>query len=84
MLLLGSSHSRKILFMLRETLDKKSDIVSTVKPNAPLTIAVEYLGKLGKNFTRKDHVIGPGNSLDRNYNHSIEKASSSLQRGQPT
>jgi hypothetical protein len=34
------------------------------------------LGKLGKNFTKKDHTLivgGPGNSLDRNYNYSTDK-----------
>jgi hypothetical protein len=35
-LLLGSSIARKIGPMLGETMGKKSDIVSTVKPNVPL------------------------------------------------
>jgi hypothetical protein len=34
------------------------------------------LGKLGKNSTKQDHIVivgGPGNSLDRNYNYSVQK-----------
>jgi hypothetical protein len=72
----GSSHARKIGRMHRETLGKIFDIVSIVKPNAPLGNVVEDLGKLGNNFTKKDHIVivsGPGNNLGRNYNCSIEK-----------
>jgi hypothetical protein len=75
-LLLGCSHGREIGPMLKESLGKDFDIVSIFKPNVPLTNVVEDLGKLGKNLTKKDHVIvvgGPGNSLDRNYNYSIVK-----------
>jgi hypothetical protein len=73
---LGSSHVRRIGPTLRETLGKKTDIVSTVKPNAPLTNVAEDLGKLGNNFTKQDHTVivgGPGISPDRNYNYSVEK-----------
>jgi hypothetical protein len=55
---------------------KKCDTVSTAKPNAPLTNVVENSTKLGKNFTKQDHIVivgGPENSLDRNYNYSREK-----------
>jgi hypothetical protein len=66
------------------TLVKKFDIVGIIKPNAALTNDVEDLGKLGKNFTKQDHIVivgGPGNSLDRIYNYSVEYIS--LWRGQP-
>jgi hypothetical protein len=62
--------------MLRETLGKKFDIVSIVKPSAPITNVVHNLDDLDKYFTKQDHIIivgGPGNSPDRNYNYSIEK-----------
>jgi hypothetical protein len=39
--------------MLGETLAKKFDIASTVKPNVPLGNLVEVLGKLGKNCTKQ-------------------------------
>jgi hypothetical protein len=61
--------------MLKESLGKGFDIVSIFKPNAPLA-NVEDLAKLGKDLTKQDHIVvvgGPGNSLDRNYNYSIEK-----------
>jgi hypothetical protein len=45
--LLGSSHTRKIEPMLGETLGKKFDIFNIVKPNVPLTNVVEDLSKLG-------------------------------------
>jgi hypothetical protein len=62
--------------MLKESLGKGFDIVSIFKPNAPLANVVENLGKLGKDLTKQDRIVvvgGPGNSLDRNYNYSIEK-----------
>jgi hypothetical protein len=46
--------------MLRETLRKKVDTVSTAKPNAPLANVVVDLGKLGKNITKKDHTVIAG------------------------
>jgi hypothetical protein len=75
-LLLGTSHGSEIGLMLKESLGKRFDIVSTFKPNAPLANVVEDLGKLGKDLTKQDHIVivgGPGNSLDRNYSYSIEK-----------
>jgi hypothetical protein len=39
--------------MLRETLGKKFDIVSTVKPNTPLANVTEDLDKLGRNLSRR-------------------------------
>ena len=75
-LLLGSSHGREIGPMLKEGLGDRFDIVSIIKPNAPLANVVEDLGKLGKDLTKQDHIIivgGPGNSLDRNFNYSIEE-----------
>jgi hypothetical protein len=61
--------------MLQENLGTKFDVVSIFKPNAPLAKVVEDLGKLGKGLTKQDHIIvgGSGNSLDRNYYHSVEK-----------
>jgi hypothetical protein len=59
-----------------EPLPGKGNIVSIAKPNAPLANTIEDLGKLGKNITKMDHTVivgGPGNSLNRNYNYSIEK-----------
>jgi hypothetical protein len=75
-LLLGSSHAREVGPMLKDSVGKRFDIVSIVKPNAALTNAAEDLSKLGKDCTTKDHIVivgGPGNSLDRNYNYLIEK-----------
>jgi hypothetical protein len=75
-LLLGSSHGRDIEPMLKEDMGNKFDIVSTFKPNAPLTKVVEDLGKLGKGLTKQDHIAivgGPGNSLDRNHYYSVEE-----------
>jgi hypothetical protein len=50
MLLLGSIHTGKMGPIIREILGKKCDIVSIVKPSAPLTNVVEDSGKLDKNF----------------------------------
>jgi hypothetical protein len=75
MYLLGSSHGRGIGPMLQENLGSKFDICSIFKPNAPLANVVENLGKLGKDLTKRDHIItvgGPGNSLDRNHHYSTE------------
>jgi hypothetical protein len=73
--LLGSSHGREIGLMLKESLGKGFDIVGIFKPNTLLGNVVEDLGKLLKDLTKQDHIVvvgGPGNSLDRNYNYSIE------------
>jgi hypothetical protein len=62
--------------MLKESLGIGFDIASIFKPNAPFANVAEDLGKLGKNLTKQDHIVivgGPGKSLDRNYNYSIEK-----------
>jgi hypothetical protein len=62
--------------MLQEHLGTDFEITSIFKPSAPLANFVEELGKLGKNLTKRDHVVivgGPGNKLDRNYHYSIEK-----------
>jgi hypothetical protein len=75
-LLLGSSHGRKIGPMLWENLGIKFDVCSILKPNAPLAKVIEDIGKLGKGLTKQDHIIvvrGPGNSLDRNFHYSIKK-----------
>jgi hypothetical protein len=52
--LLGSSHGREIGPMLKESLGERFDIVSIIKPNAPLANVVEDLGKLGKDLTKHD------------------------------
>lgn len=52
------------------------EVTSIFKPNAPLKNVVEDLTNLGKDLTKKDHIVivgGPGNSLERNYHYSIEK-----------
>jgi hypothetical protein len=62
--------------MLKESIGKRFDIVSTVKPNAPSANVLEDLRKLGEDFTKQDHTVivgGPENSLDRNYNYLLEK-----------
>jgi hypothetical protein len=56
-----------------EILSKK--LYSILEPNAPLANVFIDLGTFGKNFTKQDHIVlvgGPGNSLYRNYNYSIE------------
>jgi hypothetical protein len=62
--------------MLQEHLGTDYEVTSIFKPSAPLANVVKDLGKLGKNLTKRDHVVivgGPGNSLDGNYHYSIEK-----------
>jgi hypothetical protein len=74
-LLLGSSHGRKVGPILQENLSTKFDVCSIFKPNASLAKIVEDIGTLGKGLTEQDHIIlvgGPGNSLDRNFHYSIE------------
>jgi hypothetical protein len=51
-LLLGSSHDRKIGPMLQENLGTKFDMCSIFKPNAPLAKVVEDIRKLGKGPTK--------------------------------
>jgi hypothetical protein len=73
---LGSSHGQEIGPMLQEHLGTNYKVTSIFKPNAPLANVVEDPRKLGKNLTKRDHVVivgGPGNSLNRNYHYSIEK-----------
>jgi hypothetical protein len=74
-LLLGSSHGRKVGPMLPKNLGTKFDVCSIFKPNASLAKVVEDTGKLGKGLTKQDHIIivgGPGNSPDRNFHYSVE------------
>ena len=74
--LLGSSHGRNIGPMLQEKLGTEYIVTSIFKPNAPLANVIEDLGNLGKDLTKQDHIVivgGPGNSLDRKYNYSIEE-----------
>jgi hypothetical protein len=66
--------------MLQKHLGSGYEITSIFKPNAPLVTVVE---NLSKDLTRKDHIVivgGPENSLDRNYNYSIEKHLNSIAR----
>lgn len=75
-LLLGSSHGRGIANLLKEELGNDYEICSIVKPSAGLTHVTEDLVKLSSGFTKRDHIVivgGPGNSLDRDFNYSIEK-----------
>jgi hypothetical protein len=71
-LLLGSSHGRKIGPFLQENLGTEFHIVTIFKPNASLTKVAEDLGKLGKGLTKQGHII-IGNSLGGNYYYSVEK-----------
>jgi hypothetical protein len=51
-------------------------VTSILKPNANLSNVTENIGNLCKGLTKEDQVLrvrGPGNSLDRNLNHQIEK-----------
>ena len=61
---------------LQEHLPTENEITRTFKPSAPLGDTVEGLGNLGKDRTKRDHVIivgGSRNSLDRNDHNSVEK-----------
>jgi hypothetical protein len=72
--------------MLGETLGKKIDIVSIVKPNAPLSSVVEDFVKLGKNFTKQDHIVivgGPERAWIGIIITQQRRTSTSLRRGQP-
>jgi len=51
--------------MLQKHLGTDYEVTSIFKPNVPLK-NVEDLANLGKDLTRKDHIVivgGPGNSL---------------------
>ena len=74
-MLLGSNHGQDIGPMLQEHLGTEYEVTSIIKPNEPLE-NVEDLQNLGKDLTKKDHIVivgGPGNSLDRNFKYSIER-----------
>jgi hypothetical protein len=82
-LLLGSSHGRDIGPMLQKHLGFEYEVTSTFKPNALLANVIEDLENLSKDLTKKDHIVivgGPENSLDRNYDDSIEKDLNSIAR----
>jgi len=73
--LLGSSDGREVGPMLQEHLGTEYVVTSIFKPNAPLANVIEDLRKLGKDFTKQDHIVivgGPGNSLDRNCYYQID------------
>ena len=56
--------------MLQKHLGTEYKVTSIFKPNAPLENVVEGLANLGKDLTKKDHIVivgGPGNSLEKNY-----------------
>jgi len=62
--------------MLQKLLGTEYEATNIFKPNAPLENVDEDLTNLGKDLTKKDHIVivgGPGNSLERNYHYSIEK-----------
>jgi hypothetical protein len=61
--------------MLQKHLGYEYELISVFKPNAPLENVVEDLANLGKDLTKKDHIVivgGPGHSLEGNYHYSIE------------
>ena len=75
-MLLGSSHGWNIGPLLQNHLGTEYEATSIFKPNAPLENIVEDLENLGKDLTKKAHIVivgGPENSLERNYHYSIEK-----------
>jgi hypothetical protein len=80
-LLLGSSHGQDIGPMLQKHLGSEYEVTSVFKPDAPLANVIEDLENLSKDLTKKDHIVivgGPENSLDSNYNYSIEKDLNSI------
>jgi hypothetical protein len=42
--------------MLQENLGTKFDVCSIFKPNVPLALTVEDIGKLGEGLTKQDHI----------------------------
>jgi len=75
-LLLRSSHGWNIGPLLQNHLGTEYEVTSIFKPNAPLENIVEDLENLGKDLTKKDHIVivgGPENRLERNYHYSIKK-----------
>jgi len=75
-LLLGSSHGRDIGPLLQNHLGTEYEVMSIFRPNAPLENIDEDLVNLGKDLTKKDHIVimgGSGNSLERYYHYSIKK-----------
>jgi len=65
-----------IASLLQNHLGTEYEVMSIFKPNAPFENIVEDLENLGKDLTKKDHIVivrGPENSLERNYHYSIEK-----------
>lgn len=74
-LLLGSSHGRGVGQLLQEELGPGYQVTNVFKPNAGLGQVTEDIGSLCKDFTMEDTVVivgGPGNSIDRNCEYSIE------------
>jgi hypothetical protein len=55
--------------MLHENLGSKFKVCCIFKPNAPLANVVQDVKKLGKDLTKKDHIVtvdGVWNNLDIN------------------
>lgn len=74
-LLLGSSHGRGVGQLLQEELGPEYQVTNFFKPNAGLGQVTEDIGSLCKDFTKEDTVVivgGPGNSIDRDSEYSIE------------
>ncbi|KAJ4449965.1 hypothetical protein ANN_01372 [Periplaneta americana] len=60
---------------LQASLGEKYAVTSFFKPNTSLSKVVGNLSALAKELDKEDHVIiveGAGNSLDRNFNYSID------------
>jgi hypothetical protein len=80
-LVLGSSHGRKIGPLLQEILGTKFKVVLIYKPNTPVTKVVGDLGKPVEDMIKQVHnviVRGPESSLDRNYHYLIEEDVNSI------
>ncbi|XP_049953378.1 uncharacterized protein LOC126469976 [Schistocerca serialis cubense] len=74
-LLLGSSHGRCVGQLLQENVGPEYQVRNFFKPSADLGQVTEDVGSLCKDFTKEDVVVivgGPGNSIDRDSEYSIE------------
>lgn len=74
-LVVGSSHARGIRERLQAKLGEEYTVTSIFNPNAGLSHVAGNVRDFAKDLNKEDHVVivgGPGNSLDRNLNYTIE------------